>query len=333
MYRLFFLFFIWSNSVSQEDSGRTVQIFIDLVERHEQSFYTFVHKVHSKGSSLFSSFMAWIEIFLDFVRDGVPAKSAGGPGKIDLEVLLPHSGPERQALLKEVDDIAVYHYKLKVAHESKVRRKFLRAGGKGGASVDGDDEQALVDSIVDGFSLGGTMQGDVKEIEEEDSSDEDAIYDDENDDDDGDEPLESRMPISSPAVLVWDEKTPILEDAAPSRLLRLPGRHKKTPSTSGTPSPPAAPGLSALPRRMPQNPPTDGLYGKKETARHAKRKGKVAITPPTVKLLPALLPLFVEMVSLPALLGLWVSSKLNLTAMLHPSRSFFFESSFRFDLF
>ncbi|CDZ98138.1 Membrane coat complex Retromer, subunit VPS5/SNX1, Sorting nexins, and related PX domain-containing proteins [Phaffia rhodozyma] len=306
--------------LSQENSSQTVQIFIDLVERHEQSFYTFVHKVHSKGSNLFSSFMSWIEIFLDFVRDGVPSKAAGGPGKIDLEVLLPHSGPERQALLKEVDDIAVYHYKLKVAHESKVRRKFLRAGGKSGGSgeaADGEEEQELIDSLVDGLSIGNTMRSDVQEIEEEDSSDDDVIYEnDEESDEDADgagndgfstPPEESTMPLQSPAVLLWDEKSPPILEAPASRSLRHPIRHKKSPSNSSTAIPTNSNGsstttsgngaVSGLQRRMPPpGTPADGLYGKKETARHAKKKGKVTITPPSVRLLPDLLPLFIEMV-------------------------------------
>ena len=38
-----------------------MQIFIDLIQRHEQSFYSFVHKVHSKGAGLFDSLTKWVE--------------------------------------------------------------------------------------------------------------------------------------------------------------------------------------------------------------------------------------------------------------------------------
>ena len=77
-------------AVSQQDPGKTVQTFIDLIQRHEQSFYSFVHKVHSKGEGLFDSFMRWIEQFLTLMRDGL-----GAP--LSLEFLLPHTGPERAA--------------------------------------------------------------------------------------------------------------------------------------------------------------------------------------------------------------------------------------------
>jgi len=35
-----------AEELGQMDSHRTVQVFIDLIGRHEQSFYHFVHKVH-----------------------------------------------------------------------------------------------------------------------------------------------------------------------------------------------------------------------------------------------------------------------------------------------
>ncbi|KAJ4478105.1 hypothetical protein J3R30DRAFT_2860798 [Lentinula aciculospora] len=57
--------------LTQEDPSRTVQAFVDLIQRHEQSFYSFVHKVHSKGEGLFDSLMRWIELFLTFMREGL----------------------------------------------------------------------------------------------------------------------------------------------------------------------------------------------------------------------------------------------------------------------
>ena len=54
-----------------------VQTFIDLVERHEQSFYNFVHKVHAKGEGLFDSLMKWIQLFLSVFREGFDEKEIG----------------------------------------------------------------------------------------------------------------------------------------------------------------------------------------------------------------------------------------------------------------
>lgn len=305
-----------------------MQTFIDLVNRHEQSFYTFVHKVHSKGSNLFSSLMSWIELFLDFVRDGLPPTKAGGPHKLDLEFLLPHSGPERVALLKEVDAIAIYHYKLKVAHEGKTRRKFLREGGgksgKVGAEKDDDDEQALIDSLVDGFSFGNTLTGDAAEIAEEESSSGEEDSDVESGDEEYGTPEGSetggsirksaRPPTSQQIASTAPDASPATS-SAPSphkkkhhvpRLHRSKDKEATDPTWAETLPPtqqtmPNDPNNPAQ-RHLPGHPPGGagggkGLYEKKEQGRHAKRKGKVAIEPPVIRHLPQLLPVFVEMVS------------------------------------
>lgn len=141
-------------SVSQEDPQRTVQTFIDLVARHEQSFYSFVHKVHSKGQGLFDALMTWIERFLAYARDGLH-------DKIDLEFLLPAAGEERLQILREVDAVAAYHYKLKLAYEEKVRRRFQKNAAT-------DDEAALIDGMIASLNLNDSVVGDMEEVGEED---------------------------------------------------------------------------------------------------------------------------------------------------------------------
>lgn len=152
--------------MSQEDPQRTVQTFIDLVARHEQSFYSFVHKVHSKGQGLFDALMAWIERFLTYAREGLH-------DKIDLEFVLP-VGEERLAILREVDAVAAYHYKLKLAYEEKVRRRFQKTAAT-------DDEAALIDGMIASLNLNDSVVGDVEEVGEEDDES------DESDDSDQDE--------------------------------------------------------------------------------------------------------------------------------------------------
>ena len=159
-------------TVSAEDPQRTVQTFIDLVQRHEQSFYTFVHNVHSKGAGLFDSLMAWIELFLSYARDGLPQL-------INLEFILPHGGPEREAIMAEVDAVAQYHYKLKLAHEEKVRRRFDQA-----THADASEEAALLGSVLATLQLSETAVGDAKELGEEVSDEgEEEGYDHEVDED------------------------------------------------------------------------------------------------------------------------------------------------------
>ncbi|ODO07387.1 PX domain-containing protein [Cryptococcus wingfieldii CBS 7118] len=154
--------------LSQEDPGRTVQTFIDLVQRHEQSFYSFVHKVHSKGHGLFDSLMAWLELFLNYARSGLP----GEP--IDLDFILPASEEERKRVMREVDQVATYHYKLKVAHEEKVRRRFKTADEGSGALGEGiDDEAELLGSIMTSLNIDQTAIGEADDVADEESEEDD----------------------------------------------------------------------------------------------------------------------------------------------------------------
>jgi hypothetical protein len=140
------------------DPTSTVKTFVDLVQRHEQSFYTFVHKVHSKGAELFDDLLRWIELFLTFVREGLGES-------LSLEFLLPHTGSARQEIIREVDAVALYHYRLKVARESKVRQRFRR-GGSSGDQADEDEKatQALISDVVNDFNFGDLIHGDMEEL-------------------------------------------------------------------------------------------------------------------------------------------------------------------------
>ncbi|KIY71442.1 hypothetical protein CYLTODRAFT_435231 [Cylindrobasidium torrendii FP15055 ss-10] len=169
--------------LSQEDPHRTVQAFIDLVQRHEQSFYNFVYKVHSKGESLFDSLMRWIELFITVLRDGIG-------GELSLEFLLPHLPEERRKILEEVDKVATYHYKLKIAHEDKVRRRFGRASGK--ADSEEQEVEKMVENIVGELNFGDLVSGDVAELAAADSgSDETGSSDEEDEDEDEDDETDS----------------------------------------------------------------------------------------------------------------------------------------------
>ncbi|WVW80418.1 hypothetical protein I302_102399 [Kwoniella bestiolae CBS 10118] len=152
--------------LSQEDPQRTVQTFIDLVQRHEQSFYTFVHNVHSKGQGLFDSLMSWIELFLTYARTGLPQP-------LDLEIILPASEEERKLVMREVDSVAEYHYKLKIAHEEKIRRRFRSAVSSSTEGVGVDEEAALLDSVMASLSIGETALAEGGEIADEESEEED----------------------------------------------------------------------------------------------------------------------------------------------------------------
>lgn len=191
-------------SVTQEDPNRTVQAFIDLIQRHEQSFYSFVHKVHSKGEGLFDSLMRWIELFLTFVREGL-----GQP--ISLEFLLPHKGSERAEILAEVDKVALYHYKLKLLYEDKIRRRFGRTQAQGDADAEDQATKALVDGVVGEISFGDLIDGDAVDLAAEDA-DEESAEEEEDDDDDGEDESSSEYETGSSELESDSEES---EDVAP----------------------------------------------------------------------------------------------------------------------
>ncbi len=195
-------------TVSQEDPNRTVQAFIDLIQRHEQSFYQFVHKVHSKGEGLFDSLMRWIELFITVIREGISTSD----NPISLEFLLPQSATERKQIMNEVDKVAIYHYKTKVVYEEKVRRRF--AGGQaaqGEGEREEEETRRMVDGVVGEISFGELVSGDVEELRAEDSDDEESDSDSEEtgsgstedtgtDSDSESESTEESLPSRPPAV-------------------------------------------------------------------------------------------------------------------------------------
>ncbi|KAJ3894149.1 hypothetical protein GG344DRAFT_41831 [Lentinula edodes] len=265
--------------LTQEDPNRTVQSFVDLIQRHEQSFYSFVHKVHSKGEGLFDSLMRWIELFLTFMREGL------GP-PISLEFLLPHMGLERTEILAEVDKVALYHYKLKLLYENKVRRRFGRTQAQGDADAEDQVTKALVDGVVGEISFGDLVQGAADDMAaedaEEDSEDEDedessAEYetDSESDSDVSEESNEPPPPPPPKAVDLRRSRTAASQTPPPPRPMN---------ARSGS-RPPDIRRASVESKPHP------------EKTKKSRPKGKQIIKPPELTRIPTLLPIFREMVS------------------------------------
>lgn len=116
---------------------------------------------------MFDKLMKWIELILTVMREGLGEKTS-------LEFLLPHTGQDRQAILKEIDEVAMYHYKTKVVHEDKVRRRFGRTEGQHDADAEDQATAALVQGVVHELSFGELIQGDADEFAAEGSSEEDG---------------------------------------------------------------------------------------------------------------------------------------------------------------
>jgi hypothetical protein len=302
-------------SVSQEDPTRTVQIFIDLVQRHEQAFYSFVHRVHSKGEGLFTSLMQWIELFLTFVREGLGRS-------VSLEFLLPHTGQERMQILAEVDSVAQYHYKLKVIHEDKLRRRFGRAQ-KNQSEADLDDEatQALLNGIAGDLAFGDLVQGDAEDLAAADSDDDDSDSEEyetassdeegESEDDSSESADESRVPRSQTSRETSARPPPSRSQTrsrppdSRKRAAATPGlKHsrsmnfaisKRSKDLPPVPPLPASPQHKPLPPIYPSTAPPDFVDGKKPKLR--RRRNRHGLKPPELTHIPQLLPVFKEIVS------------------------------------
>ncbi|KAF4575050.1 hypothetical protein EYR36_006406 [Pleurotus pulmonarius] len=320
--------------IGQDDPQRTVQTFIDLIQRHEQAFYHFVHKVHSKGEGLFDSLMRWIELFLTVVREGL-----GLP--LSLEFLLPHTEREREEILVEVDKVALHHYKLKVIYEDKLRRRFGRTQNGGDAEAEDEATQNLVNGLVGGISFGELAQSDGElGVDTDDSSEEDSSeYDTASDDDSSSESSSDSPPETNArptptrsSTIRPNVRTPEVA-AVPPKMSRvrsmslklsrsmssLKGEAPSRKSHDQTPPPPVPknPLVTALSKPLPPSPsrsstdsvpppkPLPPLLSRSPAASTPspppppikKNKTNQAPQPPSLEHIPKLLPVFVEMVS------------------------------------
>ncbi|KAF8339060.1 uncharacterized protein EI90DRAFT_3040179 [Cantharellus anzutake] len=312
--------------ISQEDPSRTVQLFIDLVARHEQAFYSFVHKVHSKGEGLFDGLRKWIELFLTFVREGL----GGGQERISLEFILPHAGKDREEILKEVDEVTLYHYKLKVAYEAKIRKRFQRQVG---ASI--EEEQAtqiLADNVIGELQFGQLIKGHAEDVFAEDDDDDDEEdetssdeYSNEDEDDETESESEgegeggSEMVTSSSGSASPESSSP--SSRRSSTEVESPHDHiGGTPTSGGKPMPPIPdaqrePRLSNVDKPLPP-PPSPSPSGHRRNGpdasagsnlngsqpggyklRKRRKVDQTVVEPPELRHIPKLLPIFVEMVS------------------------------------
>lgn len=157
------------------DPQQIVQTFVDLVGRHEGSFYNFVHQVHSKGAGLFDGLMQWIELFVNFVRQGLA-------DRVSLEALLPHPDtPERLALITEIDSVIEYHRKLKVAHHERMTLRMARVDlphENHHRSHSHSQDAAFVQGMMKNLNLSSVVGADVEEAAREDHTDsENSEYD------------------------------------------------------------------------------------------------------------------------------------------------------------
>lgn len=173
--------------------------------------------------------MRWIELFLTLVREGL-----GEP--VSLEFLLPHTGQARRDILQEVDAVALYHYKLKVIYEDKLRKRF---GKTQGTDADAEDEatQALVNGVVGEISFGELIQGDADDLAAEETDEESgeeetsSEYETDTDEEDGDDDDDESESDDSSA----DQHTPRIPIRSPTTISSPPTPSRSRPETRNPP--------------------------------------------------------------------------------------------------
>ena len=302
-----------NEELSYTDPTRTVQVFVDLVERHEGRFYNFVHQVHSKGSGLFDGLMHWIELFINFVRGNdrssevvsqqtgkeneTAAGQQGGIGEIDLEICLPAGGEERKRALDEIDSLVLYAYRLKFLRELKLRRKLAdrEVAGLAGKLIgaekkrraDGlseEDDTAFVGAMVENLGVGDIFTGEVADAEAEEEEMETSDEEESDDEEGGHHVDGSGRPRLHRKISSDSEVDAEDEEAAP--------RWRPTPSRQAT----LTPGnVKQVEKDLPSLPPgASAEHGNAEKTR--KRRKIPSPKAPELKVLPEMLPLFVEMV-------------------------------------
>ncbi|KAK9468472.1 hypothetical protein V1512DRAFT_259568 [Lipomyces arxii] len=128
------------------DANVLVQKFVDLCERHQQSFYRFVHEVHVHDNGLFTKLMVWIEDILQFLREG--PKNTMDMNELfnyatDVNVIEASDPVDKGKLMKEIDAMIEWNQQRKSWQEKKMRDR-LREGPGGGDNAD-DVEDAEAD--------------------------------------------------------------------------------------------------------------------------------------------------------------------------------------------
>lgn len=152
------------------DPNQTVQSFIDLCARHQDSFYKFVHEVHIHDNGLFGSLMAWVEDILEFLRKGPKG------GKLDMNALFRGAVDvgriDKEVAIQEINSLVKWQEDRKKWHNDKTRQK-MAAEGTGSDSVPGSATFRSSDFGLDEADLEDLAISDDESDESDENADDD----------------------------------------------------------------------------------------------------------------------------------------------------------------
>jgi hypothetical protein len=149
-----------------------VQPFIQLIDKHEDNFYRFVHNVHAQDTThLFDDLLAYIDKLFSMMATGLP-------GKVDMEKLVIENLDDQQyvELKSEINKLCDYHLQRKIKHLQRTRRKVLEGTGIT-SELEIESEEAVIELAGDN----NTSMGVIEDMEELDFLSDTNASDDEED--------------------------------------------------------------------------------------------------------------------------------------------------------
>ncbi|KAG2197032.1 hypothetical protein INT47_009748 [Mucor saturninus] len=174
----------------------TVQAFVDLVARHEQHFYAFVHNVHSQeASKVFDELIHYVDGLFTFMAQGIP-------GKIDMNHGVEKAGftrPKEIELLEyEIDAICEYRYKQKMYRFERTKRKLMmqqeQVTGDGLLSIREQEEKEMHDQVFQYIPKSSEMMNAIQDYHDFDDEDDEEGEKSENSGSESDSDTESSIP-------------------------------------------------------------------------------------------------------------------------------------------
>jgi hypothetical protein len=122
--------------------------------------------------------------------------------------------------MQEIDEVALYYYKMKLFYEEKLRRRFGRAQARTSADADDAAAQELVDGVVKELSFGELVKEDANDVAAEATESETESDSEEDEDEDEEEESSSE---ESDTTESYDAPTPPSKASTPvSRQARNP---------------------------------------------------------------------------------------------------------------
>ncbi|KAI8142171.1 hypothetical protein BJV82DRAFT_615807 [Fennellomyces sp. T-0311] len=154
----------------------TVEPFVLLVQRHEQKFYQFVHRVHAQDTShLFDELVGYVDHILGSLTRGIYPDQL-----LDLHHVVTSAGigsNQYQDLRNEIDALCEHRRQQKLLHLERTRRKVeVHKNTTDGAAVEElmvknarEDYQDLIQFLPTSLDIMGIIN-DIEDIESEDTS-------------------------------------------------------------------------------------------------------------------------------------------------------------------